>query len=72
MVKDDFRRAELLERIKMLLHSLPDETVEALTRQWEQELEEMYNMDTKNLVLCDSISLPDGKVQQFISNSTEK
>lgn len=45
MTGEDRRRHEMLCRIRMLLQTLPDEMVEQLVKQWEAELEALYNHD---------------------------
>ncbi|MBZ0280749.1 MAG: hypothetical protein K8L97_08400 [Anaerolineae bacterium] len=59
---DDLRRAELLERIQILLRSFPDEIVEELVEQWEQELEELFKGDANNVNLDTSSDLLDNEV----------
>lgn len=59
---DDLRRAELLERIQILLRSFPDEIVEELVEQWEQELEELFTGDANNVNLDTSGDLLDNEV----------
>jgi hypothetical protein len=59
---DDLRRAELLERIQILLRSFPDEIVEELVEQWELELEELFKGDANNANLDTSSDLLDNEV----------
>ncbi|MDL1901851.1 hypothetical protein FBR02_13895 [Anaerolineae bacterium CFX9] len=42
MTSEDPQRHEMICRIQRLLQTFPDEIVEQLVKQWEEELEERY------------------------------